>query len=829
MAFGLTSCPNTFQGAMNSTLHPLLRKCVLVFFDDILVYSLTFEDHLKHLRQVFTLLARDRWQLKLTKCSFAQQRIAYLGHVVSSQGVATDPGKIEAIRAWLVPSDVKQLRSFLGLAGYYRKFVQHFAVIARPLTDLLKKGTLYVWTSTHESAFNTLKQALISAPVLAIPDFSKQFHIQTDASEAGVGAVLLQDGHPLSFISKALGPRTRGLSTYEKEYLAILVAIDHWRAYLQHSEFIIFTDQRSLMHVTEQRLHTPWQMKLYTKLVGLQYRIIYKRGTSNMDVDALSRHPAPPAELNAISSSQPSWLTDVISGYDKDPASQQLLQELAVDPDGRPPFTLVDGVIRLRGRIWLGNNQALQDRVIAAFHSSALGGHSGFLVTFSRLKKLFAWHGMKAAVQAFVASCHTCAQAKPDRARYPGLLSPLPVPTESWQMISMDFIEGLPRSGSANCLLVVVDRFSKFAHFIPLSHPFNAQQVAQLFLDNVYRLHGLPTHIVSDRDRVFTSTFWRELFRLAQIQLAMSSAYHPQSDGQTERVNQCLETYLRCFVHSCPRQWLKWIPLAEYWYNTSFHSSLRRTPFEVLYGQPPRHFGLSTSSASLVPDVDTLLSERATMMESIKQHLHRAQQRMKKQADKHRSERTFNVGDLVFLKLQPYVQASLAPRAHQKLSFRYFGPYKVLYKAYELELPASSTVHPVFHVSLLKPAPPTKQAVSPLPDFDDGLQFPEAILQRRMHNRGPSTVSQILVKWSGLDTSLATWEDEEALRQRFPVAPAWGHAGTQGGGSVIAPHISQSPEGPASGPRRGRRARSKNTRLSGPEWASIRCEPSYAA
>lgn len=138
-------------------------------------------------------------------------------------------------------------------------------------------------------------------------------------------------------------------------------------------------------------------------------------------------------------------------------------------------------------------------------------------------------------------------------------------------MISMDFIEGLPRSGSANCILVVVGRFSKFSHFIPLLHPFTAQQVAQLFLDNVYRLHGMPTHIVSDRDRVFTSTFWRELFRLAQVQLSMSSAYHPQSDVQTERVNQCLETFLRRFIHAYPRQWLRWLPLAEYWYNTTFH------------------------------------------------------------------------------------------------------------------------------------------------------------------------------------------------------------------------------------------------------------------
>lgn len=177
-----------------------------------------------------------------------------------------------------------------------------------------------------------------------------------------------------------------------------------------------------------------------------------------------------------------------------------------------------------------------------------------------------------------------CIQAKPDKNHYLGLLSPLPVPNEAWQMISMDFIEGLLTYGHANCIMVIVDKFSKFAHFVALHHPYTAQKVAQAFLDNVFRLHDLPSTIISDHDPIFTSTFWRELFRLAQVTLAMSSAYHPQSDGQTKCVNQCLETYLRCFVHSCPRQWLKWLPLAEYWYNTIEHSTLGKSPFQVLYG-----------------------------------------------------------------------------------------------------------------------------------------------------------------------------------------------------------------------------------------------------
>ena len=193
--------------------------------------------------------------------------------------------------SWPPPTNVKDLRSFLGLAGYYRKFVRHFAVIARPLTDLLKKHVLYVWTPAHQAAFDALKAALSSAPVLAAPDFNKPFALETDACGNGVGAVLLQDGHPIAYISKPLGPKSAGLSTYEKEYLAILLAVEQWRSFLQHAEFTIYTDQRSLTHLSDQRLNTPWQQRVFTKLLGLQYKIVYKRGSDNRAADALSRRP----------------------------------------------------------------------------------------------------------------------------------------------------------------------------------------------------------------------------------------------------------------------------------------------------------------------------------------------------------------------------------------------------------------------------------------------------------------------------------------------------------------------------------------------------------
>jgi transposase InsO family protein len=442
---------------------------------------------------------------------------------------------------------------------------------------------------------------------------------------------------------------------------------------------------------------------------------------------------------------------------------------------------------------------------------------------------LFAWQGMKAMVHSFVTACEVCQQAKPDRSKLPGLLQPLPVPDRAWSVVSLDFIEGLPTSGGVSCILVVVDLFSKYAHFIGLKHPFTAASVAQAFLSNVYRLHGLPQALVSDRDRVFTSNFWRELFKLAGVELRLSTAYHPQSDGQTERVNQCLETFLRCFVHTCPRQWHKWLDQAEFWYNTSWHSALNRSPFEVLYGYSPRQFGISVASDQPVTDLSSWLADRELMTDVIRLHLNRAKQRMKRYADAKRSERQFQIGDHVYVKIQPYVQASLAQRSNQKLAFKFFGPYRVTARvgsvAYRLELPASSSVHPVFHVSQLKKAVSSRHSVTAVPPSEDVLwSVPERILQHRSITKGTHSILQGLIKWSNLPISLATWEDLEYLRQQFPRASVWSRPGAQGGGDVTAstsstihhPARPENADGPQ--PRRSSRPKMPSKLLAGEEW-----------
>jgi hypothetical protein len=347
-----------------------------------------------------------------------------------------------------------------------------------------------------------IETALSTAPVLCVPDFSQPFAIEIDASAVGVGAVLLQSGHPLAFISKALGPRNQGLSTYEKEYLAIFVAVDQWRHYLQSREFTIFTGQRNLIHLNEQRLHTPWQHKVFTKLLGLDYKIIYKQGSDNSVADALSRRASTDFVL-AISSATPQWLEAVVESYASDAQARDLITKLSLQGDSVPHyFSLHNGVLRYKNRVWIGQDNNLHLQIITAMHSSALGGYSGFPVTYSRLKKYFHWTGMKSEVKSYVQNCQFCEQAKPERVRYPGLLQPLPVPDSAWEIVSLDFVEGLPKSGYFNCILVVVDKFSKVAHFIPLKHPFTTLSVAHAYMDNITscmecQLHWFQTEIVS--------------------------------------------------------------------------------------------------------------------------------------------------------------------------------------------------------------------------------------------------------------------------------------------------------------------------------------------
>jgi hypothetical protein len=392
MPFGLSNAPATFQALMNDIFSAYLRKFILVFFDDILIYSQTKEDHIQHLNIALSLLRDYQLAAKLSKCVFGVPQVEYLGHVISAEGVSTDPSKVSAVADWEIPQNVTQLRSFLGLAGYYRRFIKNFGLLCRPLHDMLKKGS-FQWTPAQDQAFKAVQQALIHAPVLALPNFTEPFTLETDASGNGIGAVIMQNGRPIAYFSAALCPRNATMSAYEKEALAIIEALKRWRHYFLGSRLIIKTDQQSLKYITEQRVTEGIQHKLMLKLLEYDFTIEYKKGKENLVADALSRQFN---KLFAVSMTQPKWIQDILASYSTDTAVQPLLEQFLVSPPpADSPYSIQAGVLRYKGKLLVGSNTTLRQQLFTTLHSSAVGGHSGMRASYQRLKKIFYWPGLK--------------------------------------------------------------------------------------------------------------------------------------------------------------------------------------------------------------------------------------------------------------------------------------------------------------------------------------------------------------------------------------------------------------------------------------------------
>ncbi|GJX99564.1 ty3-gypsy retrotransposon protein [Tanacetum coccineum] len=613
------------------------------------------------------------------------------------------------MQKWPIPSTLKQLRGFLGLTGYYRRFIKDYASISQPLVALTKKDA-FKWNSSAELAYNKLKESMVKAPVLALPNFEQEFVVETDASDKGIGAVLCQNSHHI-----------------------VVAALDKWKGYLLDRHFKIRTDHFSLKYLLNQKLTTLFEFKWLPKLLGYDYEIMYKKGSENVVADALSRMDSSGELLQIYVSSVSSGVWDKVKdSWKNDLDTQNLIKSLEHHSYKGNKYSWTGEILKRKGKVVVGNDPELRKELVQHFHDEAIGGHSGAHVTMKKLGSLFYWKGLKKMVKQMIRDCDVCQRQKPDLSAYPGLIQPLPIPERIWKEISMDFIEKLPTSHGKSVILVVVDRLSKYAHFILLAHPFT-------------------------------------------VKLKLSTAYHPQTDGQTEVVNRSLGCYLRCMCGEKPKEWVKWLPLAEFWYNTNYHTSTKTTPYEAVYCQtPPIHVPYIPGD-SRVEEVDRTLQAREEAIKVLKFHLKRSQDRMRNQANKHRTDRQFEVDDWVYLKLQPHKQVSIRQGQQHKLSPKYYGPFKVAERigevAYRLELPSSSQIHPVFHISQLKKCHGKDHSMGVLPQLrEDGLleNKPMAILERRLGKVNNKPVMFVLIQWTNKSVEEATWEIYGDLITRFP-------------------------------------------------------------
>ena len=459
MPFGLTNAPSTFMRLMNHVLRDFIGKFVVVYFDDILVYSKSLDEHIMHVRLVFETLRKEQLYANLAKCNFCTSKVVFLGFVVSSNGIEVDSEKVMAIESWPTPKNVGDVRSFHGLASFYRRFVKDFSSLAATLTEVIKKNVGFKWGDDQEKAFNVLKSKLTNAPLLVLPNFDKMFEIECDASGVGIGAVLMQEGKPIAYFSEKLNGAALNYPTYDKEMYALVRALETWQHYLLPKEFVIHTDHESLKHLKGQNKLNKRHARWSEFIESFPYVIKYKQGKDNIVADALSQRYALLSTLDAK-----------LLGFEH-------IKELYVnDQDFGNVFNACEkGAF---GKFYRHNDflfkesklcvpqSSMRKLLVKEAHEGGLMGHFGIAKTLDVLHEHFFWPNMKHDVEKYCANCITCLQAK-SKAKPHGLYMPLPVPTSPWVDISMDFVLGLPRSRHGHdSIYVVVDRFSKMAHFI---------------------------------------------------------------------------------------------------------------------------------------------------------------------------------------------------------------------------------------------------------------------------------------------------------------------------------------------------------------------------
>ncbi|KAJ0921353.1 putative nucleotidyltransferase, Ribonuclease H [Helianthus annuus] len=775
MPFGLTNAPAVFMDLMNRVCKAYLDRFVIVFIDDILIYSKTQEEHKRHLHLILELLRSERLYAKFSKCEFWLKEVQFLGHTVNELGIHVDPAKIEAVKNWITPKSPSEIRSFLGLAGYYRRFISNFSKIAVPLTSLTQKERPFVWGPEQEESFQTLKDMLCNAPILTLPDGNDDFVMYCDASNLGLGCVLMQRDKVIAYASRQLKIHEKNYTTHDLELGAVVFALKIWRHYLYGTKCVVFTDHKSLQHIFNQKELNMRQRRWVELLNDYDCEIKYHPGKANVVADALSRKTHVKSircfqlvhDLqNRIRNAQ---YTSVNEG--------NLYNEMQCGAENSL-VSKSDGILYYLNRIWIPNRDDLRKFLMKEAHNTKYSIHPGADKMYHDMRTSYWWPGMKKDIATFVSKCLTCSKVKAEHQRPSGLLKQPRIPIWKWESVAMDFITKLPRTTAGHdSIWVIVDRLTKSAHFLPIREDFKVEKLAKVYMKEIICRHGIPIDIISDRDARFTSRLWQTFQSAMGTKLNLSTAFHPQTDGQTERTIQTLEDMLRSCVIDFGGNWDSHLPLVEFSYNNSYHASIQMAPFEALYGRKCRSPICWHEIGQAQITGPELIQETTDKILQVRDNLLKARSRQKSYADKGRKPMEFETGDFVLLKVSPW-KGVVRFGKKGKLAPRYVGPFKILERigevAYRLDLPEElSNVHPVFHVSNLKKCLADEGLHVPLEDLqvNETLHFvekPVEIMDQGTKQLRRSRIPIVKVRWEGKRGAEFTWELESEMKSKYP-------------------------------------------------------------
>ena len=810
LAQGLCNSPATFQTVMTRVLAPYINQFAHVYCDDIGISSDTKESHLQHIRLVLQRLREYGLKARLDKCCWARPNVKFLGHIVGRDGIQMDPSKVDSVRTWPPPRNPSELRSFLGLTNYFRRFLQGYSSQVAPLNDLLHKDAKWAWTNRHEAAFTGVKMAITSAPVLATPDFEKPFEIISDASIVGTGGVLLQDGKPIAFRSSKLTPAERNYTTGEQELLAVFQALTEWRCYVEGAVGLtLITDHNPLTYLQSQQTLSRRQARILEFMSRFNYTWQYRPGRTNV-ADPLSRHPnfstpkasslprlsallaaskantkrtkrdLPLSEQQVGDTLSQALLPALKAAFDKDTwfANHRNTRTLRLDPDSglwhRKSAAGHDQIV-------VPNSEDIRAYIMRELHDAPMSGHQGQDRTQHAIERTFWWPCLARDVAEYVRTCDSCQRNKPRNTRPNGTLQPLPIPETKWESICMDYITHLPKTPRGHdAIAVFVDRLTKMVHLAPTTSDVTAEGTARLYVDHVVRLHGVPNTIITDRGSTFNNKFWQALQSILGTKHHMSTAYHAQTDGHAERANRVLEDMLRHYIAPTHTDWDLHLSLAAFACNNAYNSSIDSTPFYLNYGMHPRcpvtrEFLAATKQASPVPAADSFADDMHKLLSRARAALQAAQQRQSRAYDSKHKPAEFKQGDMVLLStenIQRSLRRQQAPGSTAtKLLPKYIGPFKVEAlvgkAAVRLALTQPySRFHNVFHVSLVKLYKPGGRSQPPPPPLqldDEGVplyrveriigHLPEGASRKEVDKKG-----KYLVKWLGYGNEHNTYE-----------------------------------------------------------------------